>query len=192
MTSRWVWVLVAVTSLAAACGRDSQEGGAKNLAEDEATSTTAGEIMGTSVGKSDVMSEPTCEVEGGIDSKGTDVTVALSEWKIDLTKSQVPAGIVSFVAENTGRDEHEMVVVKTDSADALPTDADGAMDESKLPEGALVGEIEPMAAAQLCRGNFPLQAGQYVLLCNVVDKEEGGVVESHFAEGMHTPFTVGS
>ena len=178
--------------MAAACGRDSQEGSAKNLAEDKATSTTGGEIMGTSLGESDVMREAPCEVEGGIASKGTDVTAALSEWKIDLTKSQVGAGIVSFVAENTGKEKHEMVVVKADSADALPTDGDGAMDESKLPEGALVGEIEPMAAAQLCQANFPLQAGQYVLLCNVVDKEEAGTVESHFAEGMHTPFTVGS
>ncbi len=133
-----------------------------------------------------------CDVEGGISSKGTDVTVALSEWKIAPTKSQVAPGIVSFVAENTGKENHELVLVKAESADTLPTDADGAMDEAKLPEGALVGEIEPMAAAQLCQANFPLQAGQYVLACNVVDKEADGTVESHFAEGMHTPFTVGS
>jgi hypothetical protein len=130
-------------------------------------------------------------VEGGVDTKGTDVTVALTEWKVEPTKSQVGPGIVSFVAENTGKEEHELVVVKADSAGALPTDADGAMDEAKLPEAALVGEIEPMAPAQLCRGNFALPAGQYVLACNVVDKKEDGVVESHFAEGMHVAFTVG-
>jgi hypothetical protein len=172
--------------LAAGCGSDSQEGETRNLAEDSATTSSApaGTASTTAAGGA-------CEVEGGVDSKGTDVTASLSEWKITPTKSQVAPGIVSFVAENTGKENHEMVVVKGDSADALPTDADGAMDEAKLPEGALVGEIEPMAPGELCQGNFALPAGQYVLLCNVVDKEDG-VVESHFAEGMHTPFTVGS
>jgi hypothetical protein len=28
------------------------------------------------------------------------------------------------------------------------------------------------------------------LLCNIVEEEEDGEVESHFAEGMHTTFTV--
>ena len=35
-----------------------------------------------------------------------------------------------------------------------------------------------------------LEAGDYVLLCNIVEEEEDGEVESHFAEGMHTTFTV--
>jgi hypothetical protein len=35
-----------------------------------------------------------------------------------------------------------------------------------------------------------LEAGTYLLLCNVVEEEETGEVESHFAEGMHTTFTV--
>jgi hypothetical protein len=182
-------------SLAAGCGNGSQEGEAKNLAEDEGTATTVKGGTATTVKggtPSTVAADGACTVEGGIANKGTDVTVALSEWKVSPTSSQVAAGIVSFVAENTGKEEHELVLVKADSADALPRDADGAMDEAKLPEGALVGEIEPMAAGQLCQGNFPLEAGRYVLLCNVVDKEADGVVESHFAEGMHTPFTVGS
>ena len=34
-----------------------------------------------------------------------------------------------------------------------------------------------------------LEAGSYVLLCNIVE-EEDGETESHYAEGMHTSFTV--
>ncbi len=133
-----------------------------------------------------------CEVQGGVSTQGTDVLVRLTEWMVTPSVALVGPGIVSFVAENAGKEDHELVVVRGDSAEALPKDADGAMDEAKLPEGALIGEIEPMAAGQLCRGNFALQAGRYVLACNVVDKEEDGVAESHFAEGMHTVFRVGS
>jgi hypothetical protein len=48
-----------------------------------------------------------------------------------------------------------------------------------------------MAPGMVCRGNFALQAGAYVLLCNIVE-EADGVKESHLAEGMLAPFTVGS
>ena len=122
---------------------------------------------------------------------GTDVVVTLSEWEVAPNVAQVGAGVVSFIAENTGQEEHELVIVKADSATALPKDATGAMDEAKLPEGALIGEIEPFAAGQLCKGNFALQAGSYVLLCNITETEADGTKESHVAEGMHTSLTVG-
>jgi hypothetical protein len=135
--------------------------------------------------------EAACEIQGGVATKGTDVLVNLTEWKIAPGVARVGPGIISFVAENSGQEPHELVVVKGESAEALPKDADGALDETKLPEGALVGEIEPLGPGQLCRGNFALQAGSYVLVCNVVE-EDAGVTESHLAEGMHATFTVGA
>jgi hypothetical protein len=35
-----------------------------------------------------------------------------------------------------------------------------------------------------------LESGSYVLICNIVEKEEGGEVESHYQNGMRTEFTV--
>jgi hypothetical protein len=182
-------VLVLVTSLGAGCGGDDTEGTATNL-DDSATSSSA---AGGSTTSSSVAggSQAACEVQGGVGTTGTDVQVNLTEWKVEPSPARVGPGIVSFVAENTGKDPHELVVVKAESAEALPRDADGALDESKLPEGALVGEIEEMAPGGLCRGNFALTAGAYVLVCNVVE-EEGGATEAHLAQGMHTPFTVGT
>jgi hypothetical protein len=177
--------------LAAGCGNDSQGGEARNLAEDESTSTTIGEIMGTSLGGSEVIREAPCEVQGGeATPQGTDLMVTLTEWKVAPAVSPVEPGTVSFVAENTGKEKHELVIVQGASAEALSTDDTGAMDETKLPEGALVGEIEPFAPGQLCRGNFALTAGSYVLLCNIVEEEDDGTTESHFAKGMHSPFIV--
>lgn len=189
--SRWASVLVVVASLAAGCGGDDTEGTATNLNESGGTSTSgAGGVTTSSVAGAG--SEAACEIEGGVATQGTDVLVKLSEWKIEPGVAGVAPGIISFVAENSGQDPHELVVVKADSAAALPKDADGALDETKLPEGALIGEIEPMEPGQLCRGNFALQAGAYMLVCNIVEKEADGVTESHLAEGMVTNFTVGS
>jgi hypothetical protein len=35
-----------------------------------------------------------------------------------------------------------------------------------------------------------LEAGSYVLFCNITEEEDTGEVESHFAEGMHSDFEV--
>jgi hypothetical protein len=189
-------VLVAVTSWAAGCGNDDQGGQARNLGEDESTGTTVKEGTGTTVSGNTATtvagSGAACEVQGGVATKGADVAVTLTEWKVVTGVAQAAPGIVSFLAENSGKEDHELVVVQAESVEGLPTDAAGAMDETRLADGALIGEIEPMAPATICRGNFALPAGRYVLLCNVVEKKDDGTTESHFAEGMHTPFTVAS
>lgn len=178
--------LAAVVLVLAGCGGDGDGGGeATNLAEGGATTSSTGGTATTTPGAA-------CEVEGGVSTKGsTEVTTELSEWKITAGTAQATPGIVSFLAENVGAEPHELVIVKGDSAESLPKDADGAMDEEQLAEGALVGEIEPMAAGQLCRGNFAMTAGKYVLLCNIVETEDDGTKESHYAEGMFTSFSIG-
>lgn len=175
--------LLAVALLIGSCGDD--EGEVRNLG---ATEETGG--GGTSTSTSG--SPSPCHVEGGLSTSGDEeVLVTLDEWTVEPSRPEVPAGIVSFVAENGGEEPHELVIVEGDSAESLPRDPEtGAMDEAKLPEGALVGEIEPFPSGETCRGNFALEAGPYVLICNIVEKEESGESESHFAEGMHTSFTV--
>ena len=118
------------------------------------------------------------------------VAVTLKEFEILPDTDSVPAGNVTFRAENTGPDDpHELVVVKTDLAPgSLPTSADGSADE----EGAgveLIGEIEEFAVGGTEEATFDLEPGKYVLLCNVVE-EEDGEIESHYKNGMYTAFTV--
>jgi hypothetical protein len=74
--------------------------------------------------------------------------------------------------------------------DALPLDDDGALDEAGLPDGALIGEIEPFPAGESCDGVFDLPAAEYVLVCNITEVESDGTVESHLEQGMLTTFTV--
>lgn len=119
-----------------------------------------------------------------------DVTVLLSEWIVEPTPTSVGADGVTFLADNQGGDTHEMVVVRADDPTDLPTDEDGAVDESQIPEGDFIGEIEEFPSGEQRTGTFDLEPGTYVLFCNITEIEDDGEVESHFAEGMSTTFTV--
>ena len=123
-------------------------------------------------------------------SAQSEVTATLTEYTITLNADSVPSGIVTFNATNGGTSTHEFVVIKTDlAADALPTAVDGSVDE----EGAgieVAGEAEDILAEQEATVELTLGAGDYVLICNVVDTDTAGNAVSHYAEGMYTAFTV--
>jgi len=120
----------------------------------------------------------------------TTVGVTLQEFSVTPAETSAPAGQVTFEVKNTGpKDPHELVVIKTDlAADALPTAPEGKVDE----QGAgieVIGEIEEFKVGEARSKAFDLTAGSYVLICNVVEKEEGKT-EAHYQLGMRTAFTV--
>ena len=115
---------------------------------------------------------------GGAATGETTVEVKLSDFAIAVSTDTVPAGEARFEAENVGSTPHELVLIKTDLAhDALPI-ADSKVDESQVNG---IGEIEEFPAGESQTGSFELEAGAYVLICNVV---------GHYQLGMHIPFTV--
>ncbi|HLE89417.1 MAG TPA: hypothetical protein VI733_05140 [Candidatus Limnocylindria bacterium] len=124
----------------------------------------------------------------GCTSGGGTVKVTLQEWAVVPDKTEIGAGSVVFEVTNSGPDDiHEFVVIKTDLApNALPTDADGAVDEAG---GGMVviGEIEDVAVGVTQSVTLDLTAGKYVLLCNIWSEDEQ---ESHYQEGMRIAFTV--
>lgn len=126
--------------------------------------------------------------DGGGDG-ATEIDVTLSEFVVEPDSSLASAGEVTFSAENVGSDPHELVVARDGDASALPTDADGAVDEAALDPDQLIGEIEEFDPGNTEVGTFDLEPGSYVLFCNIVE-EEDGEIESHFAEGMFTTFQV--
>jgi uncharacterized cupredoxin-like copper-binding protein len=109
---------------------------------------------------------------------GSSVAVELSEWKVVPAPASAAAGSVSFAVSNKGTTIHEFVVVKTDmKADSLPV-VDHKIDESALTP---VDEIEDIAAGASPTLDVDLDAGHYVLLCNI---------ETHYEQGMHADFDV--
>ena len=120
---------------------------------------------------------------------GEEVNVVVSEFTVEPDPESVGAGEVTFVVDNQGGDTHEFLVVDADSADDLPVDDDGAFDEETFGEDNVLDEVEDIESGDTAELTLDLEAGDYVLLCNVVE-EEDGEAESHFAEGMHANFTV--
>lgn len=121
----------------------------------------------------------------------TTVAVTVQEFSVLPAQDSAPAGSVTFDVENTGpEDTHEFVVIKTDLApDALPTAEDGSVDETGEGIDEVIGEIEDIAPGSSESLKTDLEAGSYVLICNIVE-EEGGDTLVHYALGMRTAFTV--
>lgn len=167
--------IVAVLVLAG-CGEGAESGGEASEAAAAPSEAVA-------------PSEPESE-EPSSAAADADVTVLLSEWIVEPTPPSVGADGVTFLADNQGGDTHELVIVRADDLSDLPTDENGAVDESQIPEADFIGEIEEFPSGEQRTGSFDLEPGTYVLLCNITEVEDDGEVESHFAEGMATTFTV--
>ena len=99
---------------------------------------------------------------------------------ITLSTDHVKPGVVLFKVKNISTDEdHELLLVKADSLDALPVEADGArVDEDRLKGLKELGDVHPGKTRST---TVPLKAGKYMLFCN-----EAG----HFKAGMFATFTV--
>ncbi|MFM2076937.1 MAG: hypothetical protein RJA49_827 [Actinomycetota bacterium] len=113
---------------------------------------------------------------------GTPVAVVAADTSdttqtLTAAPASVAKGKVTFTFQNTGKKQHEMIVLKTDEAfDALKVGAD-----NKVSEDASVGEISETDAGKTVVKTFDLAAGNYVLVCNI---------EKHYAQGMRVAFTV--
>jgi uncharacterized cupredoxin-like copper-binding protein len=114
--------------------------------------------------------------------QGNESSVAATEkdFSIALDATSAQAGKVDFIVTNDGPSVHEFVVFKTDLApDKLPLKS-GAVDES----GAGVkhiDEIEDINPNTTQKLEVDLQAGKYVLICNL---------PGHYQSGMHVGLTV--
>jgi uncharacterized cupredoxin-like copper-binding protein len=77
------------------------------------------------------------------------------------------AGSLTFAVRNGENDsDHEFVVMKGKFAE-LPKAANGAVDETKLTAGALIGRTALIAPGDSTTATYNLDPGNYVLLCNV-------------------------
>lgn len=122
---------------------------------------------------------------------GGTVEATVQEFAVSVVPSSVGAGSVTFDVTNEGPDDvHEFVIIKTDlDITALPADEDGAVDEEG--EGMeVIDEIEDIEVGDTQSVTADLDAGTYALICNITEEEPDGEIESHYANGMRTSFTV--
>jgi uncharacterized cupredoxin-like copper-binding protein len=113
-------------------------------------------------------------------AEGTTVNVEAGEYYFTPDPASAPAGDITFTANNVGAEEHELIVYLSDEdPGALPVEGDLAV----LDEDAELGEIEPEDLQPGAAGSMTLtlEAGSYILLCNI---------EGHYGQGMYAGFTV--
>jgi uncharacterized cupredoxin-like copper-binding protein len=108
---------------------------------------------------------------------------ALSEFKVDLSATTLPAGQLSITIDNAGTVPHELLVFRSElSPAAYPLTAAGNIDEeapsiTKMSDG---DNLDP--GASQTRTIDLTQPGKYLFVCNL---------PGHFASGMYTEVTVG-
>jgi uncharacterized cupredoxin-like copper-binding protein len=115
------------------------------------------------------------------------VDAALTTYKITLDKDSAPAGEITFHVHNDATDlTHEFVVFKTDfPADQLPLNDEGIVDEEAGGAAlVLIDEVEDVEPGMSKDLTVNLEAGNYVLICNI-DSDE-----MHYSHGMFAPFNV--
>lgn len=154
---------------AAACGRDD---GAATRAG------CGGSASGSTAGGASAV--------GG--TSGRPLKVTVDEWSIKAPKI-TKAGDVLLTVANAGRDTHEVIVIEGVTLADLTTKADGELDESTLPKGAVLGEVEGVKPSATCDGGFTLKPGNYVLACNLTTTVDGKQV-AHFMKGMSVEMKV--
>ncbi len=122
---------------------------------------------------------------------GALVNVVLTDGRLEVDPTSTDAGSVEIVAKNEGGDLHDFVIVKGDDPSALPVNEDGAVIEDDLPEGDFIGKIDLVEAGTEESASFELDAGSYILFCNiVVPSAVPPLPRSHFEDGMVSTFTV--
>jgi len=169
---------VALAFGAAACGDDDGDEGA-------ASATTASPAAGGAGGDCP-------QVQGGTAAEpGTVGAVAYELDEFEFAgPASVPAGAVTFELTNVGQANHEMVVIKAETFDELPTNEHGTVVVDELPDGAFIGEIGRFPGeGTTCAGQFDLEPGRYVLVCNI-EFQNGPQVVSHAGRGMHLDIDV--
>ena len=111
---------------------------------------------------------------GGKASGPTEVHVKLSEFKIEMDKTTIPAGPVKFIIDNVGKEKHE-VVLEPAGVNDEPFELNGKASEAE--------DIEAGASATL---EWTIdKAGNYQLACHINENNE-----DHYANGMVATFTV--
>lgn len=123
---------------------------------------------------------PLALIVGGCGSSDPGIATRVDEYGIELGSSSAPEGEVEFSVRNDGEVAHQLVVLRTkQDADDLPV-KDGVVrtDAKGIDE---VGSIQLLASGASESLRVDLEAGSYVLICNIA---------GHYPSGMHAPFRV--
>lgn len=118
------------------------------------------------------------------------VDVTASEYSFSFDKSKLTSGNFALRVTNSGKEEHELVLIKNDTGKPIFDVLASAGDEE--PAGiTFVGSVDgiaPGASKTLAFATLPLASGNYAFVCFIPDPQG----TPHFIRGMSADFVVGS
>jgi uncharacterized cupredoxin-like copper-binding protein len=122
------------------------------------------------------------------DASGSTIAATERDFEITIDPSTASAGEVTFNITNEGPSTHEFVVVQSDLAEAkLPVKEQDAP-PGGIPLGVVnedavtvVDEAEDITPSTTTDLTVDLDAGTYIIICNVL---------GHYETGRHTKLTV--
>lgn len=124
------------------------------------------------------------ETPGGTETPaltgGVNVTLIDPAFQVTVDPASFAAGAVTFNVTNAGTIIHNFRVIKTElDPDSLPLDSTGfKVDETQVN---VVGKLAEFASGTTKTLDLTLEAGNYVLICDVA---------THYDQGMHAAFTI--
>jgi len=110
------------------------------------------------------------------------IRVDLLNWSVVPAQVSTKAGTVTFFAV------HDMGHMHSASEGGVTHDLQ-VMRKGSDGSFELVGQVQGLTMGEAKALTLDLTAGNYELSCNVVEQVNGKTI-SHYANGMHTPFTV--
>ncbi len=124
------------------------------------------------------------------------VGLQLQEFAFVYDKKAVANGNVAFKAENVGKQDHEILLMKIDESLSLSEFqqillSEGEGEESGPPpfeDFGFLGFLQP-GETGIAALSHPLESGKYVFVCFVENPADG---LPHVAKGMISEFTVGT
>lgn len=118
------------------------------------------------------------------------LTVTMDEYQILPEEDELTRGPARFRAVNSGKKVHELYVVQARAIEGIPLERNGSVDMEALEEDdRLLGELHGIQSGKSCDLELDLEPGTYVMLCNIRERSNDGVV-NHFLQGMRARFKV--
>lgn len=125
--------------------------------------------------------DTTSDSDSGKDDAGSEsaelpdgtIGIELGEFFVKPSSESTKAGEVTFQVENTGAASHEFVIYRTDEEPDGLTQEGGA---ATLDEAKVVEETDELSAGDSTELTVTLEAGRYLLLCNLPGHYQSGQV----------------
>ena len=120
----------------------------------------------------------------GGDDGGPRVHVAFDEWTLGTDATSVPAGRVTFAEKNDGKQEHDLLIVRTTKRE-LPVGLEGVRpslagkvvlgrEHPRHEHASMSGALHHLGPGRSRRRSVELEPGRYVLICSLPGHYEAG------------------